>query len=191
VLESLDVSFKQTQMCRAWLAQICRIVWECQPADLRKALSWTTPLGLIVRQPYSAKQETHLFTPQGYTKIDEGLVKPAGPKQLSALAPNLIHSLDATHMAMTAIELNKRDVSMMAVHDSYWTHACDLPILADTLRRQFVDLYDRYDPLWEIKEQWEELFFFDLKRHGVKLPDPPKRGDLDLKQVINSQYFFS
>ena len=80
---------------------------------------------------------------------------------------------------------------MMAVHDSYWTYACDLPVLASVLRQQFVDLYTNYDPLWELKEQWEELYFQDLRRHGVKLPPPPARGTLDLKEVLKSEYFFS
>jgi DNA-directed RNA polymerase len=94
-------------------------------------------------------------------------------------------------MAMTAIEMTREGKTMMAVHDSYWTHACDLPDLARILRSQFVSLYENYDPLWEIKSQWEELFFFDLKRHAATLPDPPARGNLDLKQVLDSPYFFS
>jgi DNA-directed RNA polymerase, mitochondrial len=89
------------------------------------------------------------------------------------------------------LEMQSRGLSMMAVHDSYWTYACDLPELSSVLRQQFVNLYDKYDPLWELKEQWEESFFMDLRRHGVKLPDPPKRGDLDLRVVLNSPYFFS
>jgi DNA-directed RNA polymerase len=132
-----------------------------------------------------------MFTPVGYTKISGAMLEPASDKQLSALAPNLIHSLDATHLAMTALEMQNQGKSMMAVHDSYWTHASDLPDLSRILREQFVDLYTHYDPLSEIKSQWEEQFFMDLRRHGVRLPDPPERGNLDLTEVLKSDYFFS
>ena len=191
VNESLGVTFRQTQECRSWLAQVSALIWKCQPAELRNAFSWTTPLGLIVRQPYRKGIETSVFTPSGYTRIKGSPLEPAAPKQMSALAPNLIHSLDATHLAMTALEMQNLGLSMLAVHDSFWTYACDLPTLSRVLREQFLELYTNFDPLVEIKQQWEEMFFLDLRRHSVVLPDPPKRGTLDLKKVLKSPYFFS
>lgn len=191
VNEALGETFKQTQQCRAWLAQVTQLIWKCQPAELRNAFSWTTPLGLIVRQPYRRGIETNVFTPVGFTRIKGSPLEPASPKQLSALAPNVIHSLDATHLAMTALEMQNLGMSMMAVHDSFWTYACDLPVLSKVLREQFVELYSNFDPLLELKQQWEELFFLDLRRHSVTLPDPPQRGTLDLQEVLKSPYFFS
>ena len=191
LLESLGITFKETQQCRLWLSNVANLIWACQPSETRSAFSWTTPLGLIVRQPYRKGREFNLFTPYGFTKIQGTTIEPANRKQLSALAPNLIHSLDATHLAMTAIEMQKQGLTMMAVHDSFWTYACDLPQLSRVLREQFVALYEHYDPLWELKEQWEELFYFDLRRHGVRLPDPPQRGKLVLREVLNSKFFFS
>lgn len=191
VLESLGVTFRETQNCRKWISEVSALVWSAQPAELRNALCWTTPLGLVVRQPYKVRKECPLFTAHGFTKVPGDSVAPASRKQLTAIAPNLIHSLDATHLAMTALEMQSQGLSMMAVHDSYWTYACDLPDLSRVLREQFVALYSKYDPLWELKEQWEEAYFMDLRRHGIKLPDPPKRGELDLKVVLDSAYFFS
>eukprot|EP00796_Vickermania_ingenoplastis_P007465 gene7465-5261_t len=191
VLDSLGVTFRETQRCREWISKVGALVHAAQPPELRNALCWTTPLGLVVRQPYRVHKDSGLFTMQGYTKVPGDSIGAAGRKQLTAMAPNLIHSLDATHLAMTALEMQQRGLSMMAVHDSYWTYACDLPELSSILRKQFVNLYTQHDPLWELKEQWEEAFFFDLRRHGICLPDPPERGDLDLKVVLDSPYFFS
>ncbi|EPY20332.1 DNA-directed RNA polymerase, mitochondrial [Strigomonas culicis] len=191
VLESLGVTFKETQTCRRWLSEMAELVWSVQPAELRNALCWTTPLGLVVRQPYVVRRECPLFTAHGYTKVPGDATAPASRKQLTALAPNLIHSLDATHLAMTALEMQRQGLRMMAVHDSYWTYACDLPQLSHILRSQFVQLYSEHDPLWELKRQWEEAYHSDLRRHGVRLPDPPARGTLDLKVVLDSPYFFS
>ncbi|PWU99967.1 DNA-directed RNA polymerase, mitochondrial [Trypanosoma cruzi] len=191
VLESLGITFRETQNCRRWITEVTNMIWEAQPAELRTALCWTTPLGLVVRQPYKVRKEITLFTPHGCSRIPGDAFSAASRKQLTAIAPNLIHSLDATHLAMTAIEMQNLGLSMMAVHDSYWTYACDLPVLSKVLRQQFVTLYSKYDPLWELKEQWEEAYFMDLRRHGTLLPDPPKRGDLDLSVVLDSPYFFS
>lgn len=191
VLESLGVTFRETQNCRKWITEVTELLWRVQPPELRNALCWTTPLGLVVRQPYKVRNECSLFTVDGYSRVTGDSIAPASGKQLSAIAPNLIHSLDATHLAMTALEMQHRGLSMMAVHDSYWTYACDMPSLSQVLREQFVNLYSKYDPLWELKEQWEETYFMDLRRHGLTLPDPPKRGDLDLNVVLNSPYFFS
>ncbi|KPI86033.1 putative mitochondrial DNA-directed RNA polymerase [Leptomonas seymouri] len=191
VLESLGITFRETQNCRQWISEVVQLIWKVQPPELRNALCWTTPLGLVVRQPYKVRNECSLFTTSGYARIAGDAIAPASRKQLTAIAPNLIHSLDATHLAMTALEMQHQGLSMMAVHDSYWTYACDLPKLSQVLREQFVNLYSKYDPLWELKEQWEETYFMDLRRHGVKLPEPPKRGDLDLNLVLSSPYFFS
>ncbi|CCD15094.1 unnamed protein product [Trypanosoma congolense IL3000] len=191
VLESLGITFRETQNCRRWITDVTNIIWEVQPAELRTALCWTTPLGLVVRQPYKMNKEMLIFTVHGCARVPGNAFSAASRKQLTAIAPNLIHSLDASHLAMTAIEMQNLGLSMMAVHDSYWTHACDLPTLSRVLREQFVTLYGKYDPLWELKEQWEEAYFMDLRRHGKVLPDPPKRGDLDLNVVLKSPYFFS
>ena len=119
------------------------------------------------------------------------MVNHASRSQLSALPPNVIHSLDACHLAMTALEMDRLNLSMVAVHDSFWTHAAHLPDLSRVLRQEFANLYSNYDPLWELKEQWEEQYFIDLRRHGVSLPDPPEKGTLNLQDVLQSKYFFA
>ncbi|CAD2219874.1 DNA-dependent RNA polymerase, putative [Angomonas deanei] len=78
---------------------------------------------------------------------------------------------------MTALEMNKRGLSMMAVHDSYWTYACDLPQLSAVLREQFVHLYTHYDPLWQLKHQWEEMYFRGFTATWVDAAGPTAAGD--------------
>jgi len=55
-------------------------------------------------------------------------------KQNSAFPPNYVHSIDSTHMMLTALECQKRDITFAAVHDSYWTHASDVPEMSAILR---------------------------------------------------------
>ena len=62
-------------------------------------------------------------------------------KNASAFPPNYVHSIDSTHMMLTAIECHKKGLTFAAVHDSYWTHAADVTLMNSILRQQFVDLH--------------------------------------------------
>lgn len=90
-------------------------------------------------------------------------------RQRTAFPPNFVHSLDGSHMMMTAVACRKAGLnfagsltrhpsllhisilyftsfkyfSMSAgVHDSYWTHACDVDVMNRILREKFVELYE-------------------------------------------------
>lgn len=56
-------------------------------------------------------------------------------RQTTAFPPNFVHSLDSTHMMMTAIEMDKVGVPFAAVHDSYWVHAGNVDTMNDKLRQ--------------------------------------------------------
>jgi hypothetical protein len=45
-------------------------------------------------------------------------------------------------MLMTALDCTARGLTFAAVHDSYWTHACDVDVMNDALREQFIKLYE-------------------------------------------------
>ncbi|KAH9299048.1 hypothetical protein KI387_017906, partial [Taxus chinensis] len=62
-------------------------------------------------------------------------------RQKSAFPPNFVHSLDGSHMMMTAIACNAAGLTFAGVQDSYWTHACDVDKMNQILRENFVELY--------------------------------------------------
>lgn len=71
-----------------------------------------------------------------------------------------------------------------AVHDSFWTHACDIDRMGSLLREEFVHLHSQ--PLLEnLKES------FEMRYPHLTFRDVPKKGKLDLKSVNESTYFFS
>ena len=72
--------------------------------------------------------------------------------------------------------------SFQMIHDSYGTHAHNTPILADLLRKAFVKLYQEFDPLEEFRQAALEVV--------DQVPNPPKRGELDITEVLDSKYFF-
>ena len=104
-------------------------------------------------------------------------------RQRTAFPPNFVHSLDASHLMMTAMAFNKAGGTFAGVHDSFWTHPCDVDLLATTLRDTFVDLYSM-PVLEDLKRQLEQGY-------NVELPALPEKGTLDLQVVKKSPYFFS
>lgn len=111
--------------------------------DFITAMKWTTPLGLPVIQPYrhnslmlirNPLQTVALHNPYEFSRVDVS-------KQNRGVAPNYIHSLDSTHMLMTAHECVKNDITFAAVHDSFWTHASSVDKMGRILREKFVTLH--------------------------------------------------
>jgi len=62
-------------------------------------------------------------------------------KQLQAFPPNFIHSLDATHMMLSALKCDEIGLQFASVHDSFWTHAADVPTMNRVLRDAFVRMH--------------------------------------------------
>lgn len=99
-------------------------------------MSWVTPLGLPVMQPYRATLHHVIKTPlQSVTLAYESDALPISlSKQRSAFPPNFVHSLDSTHMFMTALKMKERGIPFSAVHDSYWTHPKYIDIMNEVAK---------------------------------------------------------
>jgi DNA-directed RNA polymerase len=70
------------------------------------------------------------------------------------------------------------------VHDSYWTHPCDVTAMSSILRDQFVDLHS--SPLiFNLNEN------FSSRYPHENFPQIPKQGTFNLDNVKKSTYFFS
>ena len=82
-----------------------------------------------------------------------------------------------------AVEMEKRGLHFSAVHDSYWTHPCDVEEMNSILRESFIELYNR-PLLEELKNTWE------MRYPSITFPDIPAQGDLDLNDVRSAPYFF-
>lgn len=87
-------------------------------------------------------------------------------------------------MMYTALECQRLNVTFAAVHDSYWSHACNTTAMNKALREQFVRVHG--SPLLETLEE----NFLSRYPHE-KFPEIPKRGSFDLDEVKTSTYFFS
>ena len=163
-----------------WLASCARLI-----SSQGQPVSWMSPIGVPAVQPYRKKKTYTIVTLlQSVVLINNSDNLPIHKlRQVTAFPPNYVHSLDSSHMLLTALEMDRRGLTFSAVHDSFWTHACDVDEMNEVLRDCFVDLYNQ-PLLEELKETWE------LQYPSLSFPDLPKRGDLDLNEVKNAPYFF-
>lgn len=180
-MESLEAVCRGATEIMAWLADCAHIISD----ELKQPVQWETPIGFPVVQPYRRYGSKAIKTIGGYinTLVPDDSVPVRMGKQVKGLPPNYIHSIDSTHMLMTARQAYKDGLDFAAVHDSFWSHAEDVDVLASTLRSQFVDLHQR-DLLGDLKDQF-------TKRYEAKFPDPPARGNLNIEAVHGANYFFS
>ncbi|KAK8471174.1 hypothetical protein PHAVU_003G153901 [Phaseolus vulgaris] len=97
-LTALGEIFGAARVIMGWLGDCAKVI-----TSENLPVSWTTPLGLPVIQPY-CKTERHLIRTslQFLALRREGNAVDA-KKQRSAFPPNFIHSLDSSHMMMTAL----------------------------------------------------------------------------------------
>lgn len=94
--------FKDANQIKEWFALCAKVV-----AGTGEPVKWMSPLGLPCTQPYKSfthKQiiRTILQSVTTYENLDEQPVNKA--KNRSAFPPNYVHSIDSTHMMLTAIE---------------------------------------------------------------------------------------
>jgi DNA-directed RNA polymerase len=153
------------------------------------SLSWRTPSGFAVRQHYNEKRGRRIVTRIGWRAVSlivyEDTPVLDRKRQARSLAPNWIHSFDGAAMCLTINGLFSTGVTdIMAIHDSFGTHACDMDSLARQLRVEFVRIYS-VDRLAEFRGMIQECV------PEAELPEPPPRGTLDITQVMESKYFFA
>lgn len=112
--------------------------------QFRSTVVWTTPLRMPVAQPYRLSTSKDIQTClQVVSFAQSNQIDPVNRrKQLQGFPPNFIHSLDASHMLLSAIECGQRNLQFAAVHDSFWTHAADLDVMNTVLRETFIKIHE-------------------------------------------------
>ena len=114
-----------------------------EPNAFTTGVIWTTPLKMPVVQSYSKKSLGRVNTNFQLISIQNpSIMDPVHKaKQLQAFPPNFIHSLDGTHMFLTALKCDHIGLTFAAVHDSFWTHAGDIDTLNKITRDAFIRMH--------------------------------------------------
>lgn len=171
-----------------WLKECARLA-----AAEGLPVTWQTPDGLLIQQSYKdTKQrriDTHLDGRVVKLAIREELDQIDRRRQAQGIAPNWVHSMDATAMRMFINLATANGIRHFAlVHDSYGTVAADVNMMTACLKRSFVQLYTECDPLAEFRVDIAGML--SEERLG-ELPLLPPKGELDLSLVEQSDFFFA
>jgi DNA-directed RNA polymerase len=142
-------------------------------------LTWTTPSGFVVTQRLM-KLELCKIELQLLGRCTVKLAVGESDKvdllhHKNATAPNLIHSLDASLLHLSALRF---DAPIALIHDSVLCRATDMSTLSTLVRETYMHLFAEHDYLNDFASQI-----------GAETA-PPIVGDLEPESVIESTYFF-
>ncbi|KAK2082223.1 hypothetical protein P7K49_039448 [Saguinus oedipus] len=142
VFRSLQEMFSGSRAIQHWLTESARLI-----SHMGSAVEWVTPLGIPIIQPYhqeiKVKQGGRGLQSVSYSVNADSSLKPNKLKQKNGFPPNFIHSLDSTHMMLTALHCYREGLTFVSVHDCFWTHAAHVPIMNQVCREQFVRLHSQ------------------------------------------------
>lgn len=159
-------------------------------ADVNKHMEWVTPTGWLVLQSYNntttKRIKTHINGEIVKLNMLEEQSTVSRRRTGSGSSPNFIHSLDAAAMTKTINAcVNRGILDFAMVHDSYGTHSSLMPMMSDLIRQEFVRMYEEHDVLTELRDH-------AIQTLGTEdVPLPPALGDLDIRKVLQSEYFFA
>lgn len=151
-----------------------QVTKKMQDLKFQSAVIWTTPLNLPVVQPYRNIENTKIVN----TAIQSMRVLYPSPgdvvskkKQMTGFPPNFIHSLDASHMLLSAVKCDQQGMTFASVHDSFWTHACDIPAMNENLRDAFVQIHSE-DIIGRLAQEFNARYKSYMFQRSVPLHSP-------------------
>ena len=141
-------------------------------------LEWETPSGFVVHQKlnkWKSKQLDLQLLGRCSMRVGEETDEVDISHHKNATAPNLIHSLDASLLHISAIKFN---APLALIHDSVLCRAGDMSSLSSIIREVYMFLFAENSYL----ETWANQI-------GAQT-EPPIIGDLEPESVTESIYFF-
>jgi DNA-directed RNA polymerase len=163
----------------------------------KQILKFITPLGFTISHNYKKLETRRVSTNLGNLRYQPSLEEEAlnneadKSKNVSAIAPNFIHSLDATHLIMSINKMNEKygTTDFKVIHDSFATHYCDTGKFHRIIKEMFVELYSE-DRLENLKQ--DIIKCSKSEKVNKKISDMTiKKGNLKIEDVLKSDFLFS
>ena len=134
--------------------------------------------------PEESKKEGETFQ----ISVSEDLGEIDSRKQKQGIAPNYVHSMDASHLMLTVDACVDAGIHQFAmIHDSYGCPAGQGDLMFSLVREVFAETYKQNDVLQDLHDQVENML---SPKKAKELPPIPKHGTLDLDVVKQSMYAF-
>ena len=169
-------------------------------ASENKAMHWRTPIGFPVTQKYtkwsSQKIKVYLYDRDAGVKkrAQISLNSPDNAKidvrrSKSGVSPNIIHSMDSSHLLSTVLALKDNGIhDFMMIHDSFAVPCKSSWDLFNIVRETFIDQYDSYCLYQSIYDSTLQQLSDTRVLDSLLQPD---KGDLDLNGIANSDFCFA
>ncbi|CCH44839.1 DNA-directed RNA polymerase, mitochondrial [Wickerhamomyces ciferrii] len=202
VFASMRELFEGAHLIQDWLAICAKMISKSVRIDIDSyeemgpkkkpsfmaSVIWTTPLDLPIVQPYRAIVKKQIQTNLQTVFIQDPyeLHQVDARKQMAAFPPNFIHSLDASHMLLSASSCSKKGLEFAAVHDSYWTHACDVGEMSESLRETFIELH-QVDLIARLKDEFDERYKGFLQLIEIPYKSEVGKKILAMRKELTSQ----
>lgn len=175
LFDSIEDVVPAAAECMRWLRKRCR------ENGRDSAMIWRNPVGFPVSLDIREHNERTVRIRS--CGIQQVVLKELGELNNGArignsVSPNFVHALDAAHLSMTAEKMQALGLEMIAIHDSFGTHPADVDAMHRCIREAFVEMYTENDPLAD---------FLEGLGQDAELP---MRGNLDINQVLTSEFFF-
>jgi DNA-directed RNA polymerase len=156
-----------------------RAIAKQQPKGQR--MEWRSPTGFLVQHDYQDFDEVRVKLRScgvATVLVREYNEDTKTVQMQNAVSPNFVHALDASHLTLTALEMKAQGLDIVGIHDSFGTQPCDVDALHTAVRTAFVEMYRADNVL--------SNFLWDVSGIG----EVPMRGTLDLRGVLESEFFF-
>jgi len=140
----------------------------------------------------------------------ELLNKTDNRKQPQAIIPNIIHSLDASHLINLINSADFKKFSpIITVHDCFGTHPNKLNTLSYNVKKEFVLIYSTesflktyHDRNIQIMKDNQYIVTYDQNKNRdvvivntikkpISIPNLPKLGELDIQKIIDAKYMIN
>jgi hypothetical protein len=142
-------------------------------ASGQEVFTWTTADGFVATTEYR-DLEAKRVRAGNFNAIKPVDMELDEVKTSGAMAPNLIHSIDSTHLRMV---VNECDHDLVTVHDSIGSHPSDFFTTGESIRTQFAAVH-AYDAIGNL--------FSNMKARPVLFI-----GDYSAQEALESTYIFS
>ncbi|KAL2070772.1 hypothetical protein VTL71DRAFT_13798 [Oculimacula yallundae] len=142
-------------------------------SQFKSSVIWTTPLHMPVVQPYRDSKTKIVTTNMQYINLSQPHRSDpiSKRKQLQGFPPNFIHSLDATHMLLSALRCDELGLSFAAVHDSFWTHASDVDTMNTVLRDAFIRIHSE-DVVVRLRDEFIARYQGSMRIASIRRDSP-------------------
>jgi len=201
---SVNSVVKDTAEAMKWLRQVAGAL-----AHEGKPLIWNSPLGFPivhgyyewemqrVRGLFGGSEVPVLKLSGNYDNITQlrmlAKLRPTDVlkknKAKSAVSPNVIHSMDASHLMSTVLYCKNEGINdFFVIHDSFATTINDTSTLYSCVREAFIDMYKDWCLYSDIQNQIRQQL---NNPNTNKLKDIPEKGNLNLEDIRESAYCFS